>query len=385
MNRILSKTYLFCLLLIFLAPIGFAQDNLRIIELNAPGESAPIDIPAGYAFTFGLFAPMSNTPSNTDIVGVVAYGSPHNYTFESCISVDGWANYDGWYIGPAKVSLKGLLAGSRMQLYTIKLPAGVVSGILSNAVPNHSVAIPQNALLTSLFEFTEGRIYPNMSAVTFRHILSIKSSKGITYGYRKDDDWYQGIRAPIINGMARLEKATAQASAVGSGMYFGGQSDTWQRNDDLDAISPTEDFCGAGNATFSLITSLYPEANHKTPIAFYCYKITPVTVTIPDATPPTLVVATASSLAATTTASSYVIKGTTSDNISPTSIKYKIKTPASSAYGNWITGSLTGSGTSKNWEQSISLSSKGIWLVQFQVFDAVQNASAIKTVTLTKN
>jgi hypothetical protein len=79
-----------------------------------------------------------------------------------------------------------------------------------------------------------------------------------------------------------------------------------------------------------------------------------------------------------------VVKGSTTDNISPTSIRFRVRAPKSSAYGSWASVQLGGDQTTKNWQRSISLSRKGARRVQIQAIDAESNASTVQTVTLTR-
>jgi hypothetical protein len=349
----------------------FAQDSLRIIELSAPGQSAPVAIPAGHVFTFSLF---STTNDPEDAVGVVTYTSPFTFTFESKYSSLFPYRYEGWYLGPAKVSLKGsLTSGARMQLYVRKLPGDVRSGILSPHGETHSAVIPRGHLLTPLLGFDVARITSFAALPSFLNILSIRTPSGNTYGFsrvRAADNWTWQVSAPLLRGAASLHNPNVLSSDVVPRLYF----------DDLDSVSPTADFVGPGTATFSLP----PENERSTPIAFYCYRITPANVIGADASPPSVKVTAPAKASATTTSKSFLLKGSVTDNINPTIIKFRVRAPNASAYGSWESVRLAGDQRTKNWQRSISLPRKGDWRVQVQALDGENNASTIQTVTLTR-
>jgi hypothetical protein len=168
-----------------------------------------------------------------------------------------------------------------------------------------------------------------------------------------------------------LHNTTSPASQVVSGLFY----------DDLDSVSPTADFVGPGNATFSLP----PEGERATPIAFYCYKITPANVTRADPSPPIVKITVPATTSISTTAATYALKGSVTDNITPTKINFHVKPPNTSTYGNWETVTLSGGAQTKNWERSVNLGTKGSWLIQIQPFDAEGNGGVIQTITITKN
>jgi hypothetical protein len=342
---------------------GFAQDSLRIIELSAPGQSAPVDVPAGHIFTFSLFAPDAGSADFDAAVGMVTYTSAPDFTEE----LRWTARYqtERWFLGPARVALRGSVAGARMQLYAVRLPPDVVSGALVAEAPEHSVAVPKGSLLTPLLTFT------GAFAGEGSH-LSIRKPDGVNFGYASLEVWLHSGRvgSPRLRGVAGLHNANAPASAVVDGFYY----------DDLDSVSPTADFVGPGTATFALP----PEGERSTPIAFFCYRITPANVIGADASPPSVKVTAPAKGNGTTTSKSFVVKGSTTDNISPTSIRFRMRAPNASAYGSWTSILLGGEERTKNWRRSISLSRKGAWGVQVQAFDAESNASTVQTVTLTR-
>lgn len=365
--------YLFALLLNFCFGVSFclAQDSLRIIELSLPGESAPVDIPAGHAFTFSLFSPASGSSDWNSVAGVVSFPAPYLFRYESKITEDYWG-YEGWYLGPAKVSLKASGQGGRMQLYTRKLPQGIISGILTSNNPARSVEIPKGSLLTSFFGFSQIFLQSeDNNASPFTHELSIKSQNGVIFGLSRLPTTYVTWRLgnPRMRGVAQLHNLNAESSAVVNSFYF----------DDLDAVSPTADFCGPGNATFSLPTK------RTTDIAFYCYRITPANVIGADASPPLVQITVPATTSISTTAATYALKGSVTDNINPTKINFRLKPPNTSTYGNWEILTLSGGAQTKNWERSVNLRTKGSWLIQIQPFDAEGNGGVVQTITITKN
>jgi hypothetical protein len=188
--------------------------------------------------------------------------------------------------------------------------------------------------------------------------------RDVGYGY------FYRLNVPRLRGASGLHNQNVEASDVVRGFYY----------DDLDSVSPTADFVGPGTATFSLP----PEGARSTPIAFYCYRITPANVIGADASPPSVKVTAPAKGNGATTSKSFVVKGSATDNISPTSIKFRMRAPNASAYGSWTSIPLGGEQRTKNWQRSISLSRKGAWRVQVQAFDAESNASTVQTVTLTR-
>lgn len=348
-----------------------AQDSLRIIELSEPGQSAPVSIPAGYAFTFSLFSPDSGKGDPEAAVGVVSYGASFSYESKLQISFVN-TNYDGWYLGPAKVVLKGSGAGARMQLYMMKLPPGVVWGILHSGVATHSVSVPKGSLLTPLLGFQEPIPYSDRPRA-FINYLSIRRPNGVTYGVTQIDlgyGWSGRAGTPRLRGSATLHNPDAPASSVVKGLY----------NDDFDSVSPTADFVGPGTATFSLP----PEGERSTPVAFFCYRITAANVIGLDALPPVVKVTTPATTSATTTLAAYTMRGSVTDNIEPTSVRFRARAPGSPSFGNWAPLSLAGSGQTKNWQRAFNLSLRGAWQIQVQAFDGEQNASTVQTITLTR-
>ena len=347
-----------------------AQDSLRIIELSAPGQSAPVSIPAGHVFTLSLRAPGPKT-ADFDInaaVGVITYAAPISYVHKYIFGMGG-----DWFVGPASVALRGSVAGARMQLYTMKLPPGVKAGVLSAQASTHSVAIPNGALLTSLLGFTG---YSASASLYFpiphAHCLSIRSPSGAIFDV-ESAFLVAGTTAaerPRPVGAASLHNSTTPASLVVGGFYYA----------DLDSVSPTADFVGPGTATFSLP----PEGADSTPIAFYCYRITPANVIVADATPPVVKVTTPNSAGATTTLSAYVLKGEVTDNINPTSMRFRTQQPNSTTYGAWASVTLSGDLKTKGWARSIGLTSKGIWRIEIQALDGEKNVSTVQTVALTR-
>ena len=350
---------------------SFAQDSLRIIELLGPGQSAPVNVPAGYVFTFSLFAPKTADSDDNAAVGVVTYSAPISYVHEHKFRGYDYAQY--WFVGPASVALRGSASGARMQLYTMKLPPGVEAGVLSAQASTHSVAIPKGALLTSLLGFS-GQASHSVTLISpFVHHLSIQLPGGAIYGVSRLDagyGYYFRIPTPRIRGAASLQNPNAPASSVVSRFYY----------DDLDSVSPTADFVGPGTATFSLP----PEGERNTPIAFYCYRITPANVIGADASPPVVKVTTPTTASASTTLSAYVLKGEVTDNINPTSMRFRTQPPNSTTYGAWASVTLSGDLKTKGWARSIGLTSKGIWRIEIQALDGEKNVSTVQTVALTR-
>lgn len=371
LRRIFWSARTLAICLCCMTATGYAQDSLRIIELSGPGQSAPVDVPAGHIFTFSLF---STTNDPEDAVGVVTWTSPFAYTFESKYSSNFPYRYEGWYLGPAKVSIKSLSAlGARMQLYVRKLPDDVRSGILSPHGETHSAEIPRGHLLTPLLGFDVAWMTSLNAMPSFLNIFSIRTPGGNTYGFsrvRVSDTFTWRVSAPLLRGAASLHNPNVLSSDVVPRLYF----------DDLDSVSPTADFVGPGTATFSLP----PEGERSTPIAFYCYRITPANVIGADATPPVVKVTTPKTKSASTGASSYLLRGSVTDNINATSIRFRVRPPNASAYGNWASVNLGGNSKTKSWHRAISLSRKGTWRVQVQALDGEQNASTVQTITLTR-
>lgn len=348
---------------------GYAQDSLRIIELSGPGQSAPVNVPAGHAFTFSLFSPESGSTDPEAAVGVVRYSAPISYSYERRAMI---GQQDQWFLGPAQIVLKGSSAGARMQLYTFKFPPGIVSGILTANAPTHSATVPKDSLLTCMLAYTadSGGTFPPLRP--FSNFLSIKRPNGVVYSMSRLP-YYSFIYIhgnPRVGGSAMLHNPNSPASQVVAGFYY----------DDLDSVSPTADFVGPGTATFSLP----PEGERGTPIAFYCYRITPANITGADATPPVVKVTTPKTASASTGASSYLLKGSVTDNINATRIRFRVRPPNASAYGNWASVNLGGNSKTKSWHRAISLSRKGTWRVQVQALDGEQNASTVQTITLTR-
>jgi hypothetical protein len=360
------------------AVVVLAQDSLRIIELSQPGQSAPLHVPAGYAFTFSLFSPEAASADAQAAVGLVSYELRVPYTYESNFGPDGsWlisgGEYVGWYLGPAQVSLKGSSAGARMQLYMMKLPSGVVSGILHADSPTHSVEVRGNSLLTPLLGFdspTQFRSGPQRQFISY---LSITNPEGVTYGVSKIDNGWGVVRqagTPRIRGLAALHNPNALGSRVVRGFYY----------DDLDSVSPTADFVGPGTATFSLP----PEGERSTPLAFYCYRLTPVSSTYIDFTPPTVTLIEPASGDTTTELASYIVRGTVTDDRSPTSIRFRVLPPGASAFGKWTSANLAGSNRTKNWTRRLTLATRGSWLIEIQAFDGQGNGSEVTAVTMNR-
>jgi hypothetical protein len=379
-NSLKKSDMHFCLRLM-VAAIGaiqmtshvFAQDSLRIIELSAPGQSAPVSIPAGHIFTFSLFVPEGADLNTEAAIGLVTYPAPISFFYESKITDQrGSKSYEGWYVGPANVALKGAAVGSRMQLYVRKLPKGVVAGVLSRHASSHYVTTPRGSLLTPLLGFSVPIYFPHVGAPDFSSSLSIMDKNGTTFGGNYLHFGYYDVRFgnPAKRGSARLHNPHAPASQVVHGFY----------HDDLDSVSPTADFVGPAAATFSLP----PEDERSTPIAFYCYRITPANVIGADASPPSIKVTAPTNANGATTSNSFAVKGSATDNINPTSIRFRVRAPNASAYGSWASVQLGGDQRTKNWQRSISLSRKGVWRVQVQALDGENNASTIQTVTLTR-
>jgi hypothetical protein len=381
-NSLKISTMHFCLRLMVAAISAiqmtshvFAQDSLRIIELSAPGQSAPVSIPEGHIFTFSLFVPESADLNTEAAIGLVTYPAPISFVYESKITGGfGHTSYDGWYVGPANVALKGAGAGSRMQLYVRKLPKGVAAGVLSHRASSHDVTIPKGSLLTPLLGFSVPISYSGTTpAPDFSNTLSIMDKNGAIFGWTKLDigwGYYFRLGTPPKRGSANLHNPNAPASQVVRGFY----------HDDLDSVSPTADFVGPGKATFSLP----PENDRSTPIAFYCYRITPANVIGADASPPSVKVTAPANANGATTSNSFVLKGSVTDNINPTSIRFRVRAPNASAHGSWASVRLGGDQRTKNWQRSISLPRKGVWRVQVQALDGENNASTIQKVTLTR-
>ena len=122
-----------------------------------------------------------------------------------------------------------------------------------------------------------------------------------------------------------------------------------------------------------------------TDIAFYCYRITPANVIGADASPPRVQITVPATTSISTTAATYALKGSVTDNINPTKINFRVKPPNTSTYGNWETVTLSGAAQTKNWERSVNLGTKGSWLIQIQPFDAEGNGGVTQTITITKN
>jgi hypothetical protein len=262
-KNIPSLIYLFLVCFTFKFQISFADDSLRLIELTSSGQSEAIEIPSGHIFTFGMFASDSNNPRPDDVVGIVEYNVPDKYIFEDKRTDSEFLNYFSWYLGPAKVSLKtSLSSGARMQLYVRRLPSDVVSGILSVSNPSHVVNIPSGKLLTSFLGYELLYEIPSIALTRFQNHLTFKSDTGINYGISKMSKWnlVYAVPNPRSRGSSRLQDTNAEASDVVSGYFY----------DLFDYVTPTADFCGPGNATFSLP----PTEFRNTDIAFYCYKIT---------------------------------------------------------------------------------------------------------------
>jgi len=348
-----------------------AQDSLRIIELSGPGESAPVNVPAGHVFTFSLFAPQAADSDYDAAVGVVAYAVPVSYVYEHRFRSYDYAQY--WFVGPASVALRGSAAGARMQLYTMKLPPGVKAGILSAQASSHSVAIPKGSLLTSLLGFSGQVSHSTAPIGPWVHHLSIQSPSGTVYGVSRLDalfGYYFRIPTPRILGAASLHNPNAPASSVVRGFYY----------DDLDSVSPTADFVGPGTATFFLP----PEGERSTPIAFYCYRLTKANATFVDSTPPIITVTQPESGSDTTAMASYIVSGAVTDDVNPTRISFRMRSPNNPNFGNWAPVNLAGANATKNWSRTISLSAQGSWQIEIQAFDAANNGSEVRSVSLTR-
>ena len=355
-----------------------AQDSLRIIELSAPGQSAPVSIPAGHVFTFSLFQANSGSTDYAGPVGIVTYTAPISYVYQH----NGFAKL--WFVGPAKVALKSSGSGARMQLYTLKLPPGVTAGVLHANSQTHSVSIPKDSLFTSLFGF-QNQVLGGVIALPplTGSQLAIRTPSGLTYA---DSPYGGAVLNPLAalspnifspnnfgrGGAASLHNPNAPASSVVNGFY----------HDDLDSVSPTDDFVGPGTATFSLPSYLAPLTPTSPPIAFYCYRITPANVIVADTSPPSLKVTAPVNAKGSTTSASFLVKGSVTGNIHPITIRFRVKAPNSS-YGSWTSIALGGDQKTKSWERSVGLSSNGVWYVQIQAFDGQNNASTVQTVTLT--
>ena len=355
------------LCLSYMTSDGYAQDSLRIIELSGPGESAPVNVPAGHAFTFSLFTPASGSIDYDAAVGVIDYAEPDPFVKE--VKWLYFYQVERWYLGPANVRLKSSAEGARMQLYVVKLPRDVISGVLNAESPIHAVNIPKGSLLTPLLGFSS--LVAGVG--DFHNYLVFRRPDGVSYGYASMNPELLGsprIGSPRLRGIAQLHNPSAPASSVVSGFFY----------EDFGSVSPTADFVGPGTATFSLP----PESDRGTPIAFYCYRITPANVIGADASPPVVKVTAPKTATASTGASSYVLKGSVTDNINATSVRFRVRGPKASTYGNWDSVNLGGDSKTKSWQRTISLARKGAWRVQVQALDGEQNASTVQTITLTR-
>jgi hypothetical protein len=151
-----------------------------------------------------------------------------------------------------------------MQLYSIKLPRGVVTGVLTEANSSHKVSLPKDIAITPLFDFCEKRTFtPGGSQVCLQSVYQITERRKLRGRWQIDRRttrlvfWSAGYPR---KGRTLGGHLSQQPGAKG------------MRYDELSQLSPTADFVGPGDATFSLP----PAGERALPIAFYCYKLTPV-------------------------------------------------------------------------------------------------------------
>jgi uncharacterized membrane protein len=106
---------------------------------------------------------------------------------------------------------------------------------------------------------------------------------------------------------------------------------------------------------------------------------------------PTLRVAQPKKSPVSTKARSYLLKGSATDNATPTRAQFRIRAPGKRSYGKWASVDLPAQPPAhqmsawpktKNWSRKITLSRRGNWSVQIRALDARNNASAIKTVSI---
>jgi len=101
-----------------------------------------------------------------------------------------------------------------------------------------------------------------------------------------------------------------------------------------------------------------------------------------DTTRPVVGVTAPAGAKSNTKANEFTLRGTVTDNISPSSLRLQIKKPGQAAYGPWLNVPMVGGGASKTWTQLVQLPAEGVWSVRLQAADAAGNKSSYRVVTL---
>lgn len=74
--------------------------------------------------------------------------------------------------------------------------------------------------------------------------------------------------------------------------------------------------------------------------------------------------------------------GAASDNVSPTHLRYRLKSPRMRTFTAWSAISLPGATKAKRWSLPLRPTLRGLWTVQVQARDAAGNYSAVRTISV---
>jgi hypothetical protein len=140
-----------------------------------------------------------------------------------------------------------------------------------------------------------------------------------------------------------------------------------------------------GTRNIVLVLSEWHLGSYR-PVDWHNFGFTTIGPVIPQPTPadqepPTLVLASPVENVTSTRLTSFTLRGTTSDNVRPTRLEYRVQPPAGN-YTKWQRGTLTGTGKSRSWSQAVDLPTEGAWRVQVRVADAAGNRSVVVTRTI---
>ncbi len=129
----------------------------------------------------------------------------------------------------------------------------------------------------------------------------------------------------------------------------------------------------------SLLDSSSAQALRK---AFDSFK--PKSTTFQDAVKPFIFVSDPVR-AVTTSSTSYVVKGLSTDNVSPATLQVRVWPPNTAGFGVWQPVKLGGAAKFKQWTYRLPMqSAKGEWRMQIRVADAAENTSSSVAVSITR-
>ena len=103
----------------------------------------------------------------------------------------------------------------------------------------------------------------------------------------------------------------------------------------------------------------------------------------PDRQNPTLVVTDPRRGELSTTRSRVTVSVSASDNLSPTHVLYRMRSPGR-PYGPWRSAALKGESKTKSWKLVVATPKRGLWQVEFRSRDAAGNLSAVRRASITR-